>query len=364
MTDTYNLHRTKRSILYYPSISIPANDWLRQALLYWDEVGSIVPQRPDGSSLVPLSPEIVYLQSEGEFRPFRPEHFLDNIESWSEVNRFEEEVHGLVHSPSFQRLLGPREEWRLVSHIHVDKLSDTTFSVFEEAGLARHNQNDDEWYLFERKTALLYMSILAKYIADADMHATVPGTDRREYEKLIYDARSRRDAYPCLDIRFIDTLPIPSQDVSLPDILEFKHRRRQELLHFREELDNFQKELSEADEADEIRHVLVSSGESIERGVNDLSDLLADAAIQTVAGSLKTMLDAKSPALWGSIGILFDRATQAAELPIEWTLPGLGMLGLIQVGYYWIHERNQRRAALRDSPFAYLYSASEEGLTQ
>lgn len=32
----------KATVLYYPTISIPDNFWLRQALLYFDEVASIV----------------------------------------------------------------------------------------------------------------------------------------------------------------------------------------------------------------------------------------------------------------------------------------------------------------------------------
>jgi hypothetical protein len=35
----------KRAILYYPTITLPPGGWLRQAILYWDQVGSIVPMR-------------------------------------------------------------------------------------------------------------------------------------------------------------------------------------------------------------------------------------------------------------------------------------------------------------------------------
>jgi len=36
-----------RSVLYYPTITIPPGSWLRNAVLYWDSVGSIVPRSFD-----------------------------------------------------------------------------------------------------------------------------------------------------------------------------------------------------------------------------------------------------------------------------------------------------------------------------
>jgi hypothetical protein len=32
----------KRTILYYPTINVPINSWLRHSLLYWDQVSSII----------------------------------------------------------------------------------------------------------------------------------------------------------------------------------------------------------------------------------------------------------------------------------------------------------------------------------
>lgn len=32
-----------RKVLYFPYISVPESAWFTRVLLYWDEVGSIVP---------------------------------------------------------------------------------------------------------------------------------------------------------------------------------------------------------------------------------------------------------------------------------------------------------------------------------
>jgi hypothetical protein len=43
-----------------------------------------------------------------------------------------------------------------------------------------------DWMLVEKTTALLYLSLLAKYLSAIDEEATVPGTDRQEYRDLVY----------------------------------------------------------------------------------------------------------------------------------------------------------------------------------
>lgn len=360
--------KPKRTILYYPTISIPTGPWLRQALLYWDEIGSIVPQR-DESALIPYTPDIKYLQAEGEFRPFRPGALTRQPESLRELQAFEEEFRSTVTSASFQQLLAPKHQWQLISHIHYDKVYETIFHFLKQNGLAR--KKNSEWYLFEEKTGLLYMAMLAKYLADIDIQATIPGTDRREYERLIYDAPSRSEGFLCLDARFSNALPIPRDDVPLSDILEFKRKRRTELLNFRELIGRFQCQLSQAKSRRELKEIVVRFKECTEKGINNLGALLQDAKIATTVGSLKTIINVKSPTFWASFlslivpqatKVIAHQTTKVIELPLEWTLRGLGLVGTIEVGYYLINQRNKRRATLRKSPFAYLYHAQAEGL--
>ncbi len=46
-----------QTILYYPKINIHDGSWLRNAILYWDEVSSIVPYE----NYLDFSPELLYL---------------------------------------------------------------------------------------------------------------------------------------------------------------------------------------------------------------------------------------------------------------------------------------------------------------
>ena len=77
----------KRTILYYPTIRIPTTIWLRQALLYWDEIASIVPRDYEDNAFDPYTPEIQYLKSEGQFRPIRPETFVADERGTKEFHK-------------------------------------------------------------------------------------------------------------------------------------------------------------------------------------------------------------------------------------------------------------------------------------
>ena len=61
-----------QTILYYPTIDIQDGAWLRNAILYWDEVSSIVPYE----SFSDLSPELLYLQGLGVYKAVYPQEIL------------------------------------------------------------------------------------------------------------------------------------------------------------------------------------------------------------------------------------------------------------------------------------------------
>ena len=53
-----------RKVLYLPYISVPESAWFTRVLLYWDEVGSIVPSayEVDLSRLTPYMQELVHAE--------------------------------------------------------------------------------------------------------------------------------------------------------------------------------------------------------------------------------------------------------------------------------------------------------------
>lgn len=97
-----------RTILYYPTIDIPTNSWLRHSLLYWDEVSSIVPKSWDERMLLELSPDIHYLIDEGQFRPIKPEDLIMGRDNWDAFEQFQNEFKEIVSSARFQMFIKRR----------------------------------------------------------------------------------------------------------------------------------------------------------------------------------------------------------------------------------------------------------------
>jgi hypothetical protein len=353
---------SKQVILYYPTISIPSGTWLRQSLLYWDELGSIVPQRYDDTELIPYTPDIQYLKDEGEFRPFRTELLFRR--EWKIVQEFENELMNAVLSNEFQSMLPPEDKRKLKAKVHQDKVSQEVFEFLRDAKLAKTQPPDHDWYYFENSAALLYMSILAKYLADEDSQATVSGTNLRAYEHLNFHAQSNDSGFNGLSVRFFNILPVPRETNSFPDILDFKRRRRDQLLHFRQLLGETQSTLSACASRSDANDALAGFSNKLEIGLRDFDAVLRDASIATVAGAFETLIKCSSPGWLATAVVASGKIEDIAKVPISWTLSGALIAGAVGVGRYLIDKRNERRALLRTSPFSYLYSAIRENLVQ
>ena len=86
-----------RTVLFYPTISIPNGPWLRQAVFYFDKVASIVPRELDyngnlGPLYLPTSPEIDFLIGEDIFHAVSPEVLWLKNNEWTEAFIFNDEV--------------------------------------------------------------------------------------------------------------------------------------------------------------------------------------------------------------------------------------------------------------------------------
>jgi hypothetical protein len=359
----------KRTILYYPNISIPNDEWLRQAIFYFDEVASIVPQvvyfsGETGELLVPLTPELEYLRAEEVFRPIPPEKlFLNEFgEDWEDAHRLGDEFRAAVMNARFKKQVGTH-----FVPVHCNKLSATNMDFLEREGLLKYDAADQrkyeaEWFLVEETTALLYMSMLAQALADIDMQATIPGTDRPEYEELIYSAFSPENAISCVETHLRDVLPVPRQDVDFKDILSFKRKRKDELNRYRMRIDDLQKQLSQATERAEVNQALVQFKEAQQTELSDLVAALRSAKVATIWGSVKTLIKAKDPMLWGAGAAVLGLTAGIGTLPISLAIAGAAVSGTVEVGSYLVDQRNNRRATERESSFAVLYHAKAEGI--
>jgi hypothetical protein len=182
----------ERKIIYYPTILVPA-EWQIKTLLYWDKISSIVPVAWDeaiSESIALSSPQVKksynmmkYLESEGEFEPVRPEYVP-----------LEKEFKQIVESADFKEKIN--KNW-LNSKIpdsaipmHRDKISTNVYYFLHENDLARQVKGVEDWYLMEKNTSLIFMALLAKYLAEYlaawNRDYVVTGTDSEEYQTRVF----------------------------------------------------------------------------------------------------------------------------------------------------------------------------------
>ena len=339
------------TILYYPKIAIPDGAWLRQALLYWDRIGSIIPREFDraGHDLQDLHT----LYELNVYRSYNPEDFIAGDPRLR--IEFEQEFIHISKKPSFWRRLPPTEARRFDSPIHIAKITDNLSEYIQSKRLAILRDRYDSWYQFERPAAWLYMSLLAKYIADSAEETTIPGTDFGLFKDFIFQTEKRYFSASCFELTLQDILPVPSQDTPLEKILEFKSKRRDELISFREVIWDIQNELKNSQEVSQIRDIASRYSDLINTRVSDLSKTMQEDNFQLWRGSLETLVKTDSIP---SLSLVFD----PFQIPIEYKLAGLGVMGVISVSNYLLDRRNERRKLLRENSFSYLYHAEHEGI--
>jgi len=359
----------KRTILYYPTINIPADEWLRNALLYWDEVSSIVPDSWDGYAIA-LSPNIHYLKDEGQFRPISPDTlFRANRET---IAQFESEFFEIIESQNFRSLLAQSRfvsyteihRDKIFSRVHRDKITYNISNKLRDLQLIDEYQSNGEWWYFENNTALLYMSLLAKYLADVDSESTVIGTDNGVYEKFNFKTVDRKQGFPVVNFNLNNILPTPKDNVPFEKIIDFKRKRKDNLLHFRKTLYDFQFQIAKSTNKSELKNTALNFQETLSNGVKDLGAVLSDSKIDYGLKSVKSLINIKSPTTLTIFGALLNKSIDLVSIPLPLSLGIISTVGTLELATNYVENRNKKRAKLRESPFSYIYYAQKEGIVE
>ena len=358
---------SKRSILYYPTIDIPSDLWLRQAILYWDEVSSIVPKDHSGKILTELSPEVQYLMDEGQFKPIHPEELVFNNANSSAFFDFEMEFRGLITSEGFKKFLSmnyygrskKKVDVRHWSKIHRNKTSDSVQYELEQLGLFRNSEESD-WHEFETNTALLYMSLLAKHLAGVQKTQTTIGTDYTIYEQLNFKQATHENGIAVVNVNLNHLLPVPQNNVPFEKILDFKSQRKDNLMHFRKVLLDYHQKLRVSTSNDEVQEITTDFKDDLILGINDLKHALKDSRITSTIKSVRSLINLQSPATLLTAGSLI--ANKFGYLPEKAIIPIAIVSGSIELIFNYIEDSIDKAAKIRDSPFSYVYHAQKAGI--
>jgi len=216
-------------VLYFPYIRVPENAWFTQVLLYWDQVGSIIP-----SEFVAHSNKLGnYMKELIQAELVKPVHPGDYIH---EIPNFEEAFLNLIeNNPTIEKRKGNALENGETFRIHIEKFSPLIFDLCD-MGLAKHAGYP--WYEVESLTADLYMTYLASVLGKSINLQMEPITDRVNsltvYSKLPGNISSTANHLSSLRMGVLESiLPVPAEGITVEELANFKKRHFDLLTRFR-----------------------------------------------------------------------------------------------------------------------------------
>ena len=348
-----------QTILYYPTINIQDGAWLRNAILYWDEVSSIVPYE----NYPNFSPELLYLQKLGVYKAVYPqelffsefaEDFCDSIvkrisdydqSGTKTINNGIQNGRVRVHK---NKIYAPA----LHELIHDRKLPPRLLDYFGDKRFI-NDYNTDGWMEIDSKIAQIYMRTLAEYSIKCSDKDIVLGTDKSAHSREIYnDSRNHADLQAqCCKINIENCLPQPSMDVSFEDILEFKNRRKGELNAFRKKIRDLEANIYNANSLEQIRYYEAQFIEEWQQGSQDFYKALKDSKIKFIFTSLISLVGIPfvGQQISSCIGQDFASAIQTG-------------LQLLNIGFGYFDYKEKISPAKADGGFSYLINANRDGI--
>lgn len=217
------------SILYFPYIHLPNNKWLYRSLMYWDQIGTIVPVTYEIRANT-LTDELVRLKLA---KLIHPEEVIYKRRNF--VKSFME----YIDDDDYPIKPGAISKGVPTTRIHMSKMLDIAREL-EERGLSRRTRGP--WFNVEQNTANKFMAYLAGIVGG--VKNMTPATDNPKNlsafitfatDSEMLDVRLEPDRIEVLD----KILPAPSRKPDMKKLVAFKEKHRDELVRFRNHIEAF-----------------------------------------------------------------------------------------------------------------------------
>ena len=340
--------------LYYPTIDISDEAWLKNAYLFWDGIRTIVPQSLEEKAYRNYTTQ--FLEGEGYLQPIlvKPsEPVVRNMVS--KVKKYAKSREGIAclnQKVSCNDDTNPYSDDRAVFYLHSEKLPSLVQEMLED------KVGNDGWARVSGNFANFYMTLLANDIANRKSLTLLTGTPtlanlttkcNEDSLKLRIGGMSASSTCHSMLIRMIiDGIKIDPL-TSLYDLKSFKDHHRDELNNFRNGLD----EITNLNVPDCIDYEgMVQTVDDIyERKVvsayNDLKAALNGARINFLS-------DASSLLYTGITTVVLDSLANLSK-PVQ-LLTGAGIF----VAAKCIKDYTNKRNIKRTSKMSYLLSIDKE----
>lgn len=359
----------ERILLYYPTINFPNSNWLRSSLLYSDKVASIFPF--DSINDKRVKDETKALYDEQLYKPIFVHRELNS--SVLELEKFESNFIKVTQSQEFKKNKEQFKKPNTRIGFTDNELSVNAFDIYFNKfsfNIANYlRENGDIMFKgnvytnpgavevrIERTSAIVYMSMLADYLASLNKDLIIPSTDEMEFERIAYQLTDEKVLTQ--RIQLDNCLPTPSPAVSLKEIIKFKKDRKHELLNFREMLDKFESEINLVNDDHERKRKMIQFQEKIQKEIIEIKRLLGDSKLDFILSGFSSLLDFKQKEVIGtmsSMGIL--GAGIVSSLP----LIGLGAGTLLLTGTLVSSYKKITRQVESNSS-SYIYYAQKAGI--
>ena len=343
-------------LLYYPTFTPPSGQWMRQAVLYWDGFCTIVPRELLGEVRHELRVEgrlreLDFLRQEGLFEPLNP-GFWDSPGGQGASARLTVDLERCLALPEIQAALArtPATEVLRISQL---KMSMDSMRLLRERGVAFPTE-DWNWWDVRRPVALLYMSMLARLVAEhnATRGYLQPCTDEPDAQELAFERGTEAGVRVVLD----GALPMVRADAQWEDVMEFRQQRKPELLRFRARIDALAEKVKGCADALDARREVEKFKEALEADLAALAEVMDESALKGVVGSLSAVFKIGGPAAGSALGMAMATCSVPAAV-VAGVLAG-GTIAVTEV----LIARGERERQIRASPVSYLLSAQRAGL--
>jgi len=342
--------------LYYPTIDIYDETWLKSAYLFWDGIRTIVPQSLEGRAYHNHTSQ--FLEDEGYLQPILVTP-SENIERnlVSKVKKYAQSEEGIaclnsVIPNSSHR--NPYSDDRAAFYLHSEKLP------YEIQEILKDKIGDEGWIRVSEDFANFYMTLLANDIASRKSlalltdYSTLAGLTTKCIEDSVmpqFTAAGMPPSATCQSLlikMIIDGIRIDPK-TSFIDLRSFKK-------HHRDELNNFRNGL------DEITNLNVPNCidyEGMVQTVDDIYERKVMSAYNNLKAALKGarinfLSDASSLLYTGITTVVLDSLTNLSK-PVQ-LLTGAGIF----VAAKCIKDYTNKRNIKRTSKMSYLLSIDKE----
>ena len=217
--------------LYFPYISVPNVDWTIKTLFYWDKLSSIVPMDHIDAP-EQFSPFMLSLVQEDLVEQIFPARYLNQIPDFEKcfikLIRYRLTRYRQLKSQDLS-VCGSRGHSKKTAHqtsiIHAEKLGEIPEFLIE-VGLAK--RLGGAWYEVNSWAANLFMAYLASCLGALGQINAAPVTNKTLFLGMFGNltprykvARSKHHS-KARDVILRSLLPVPSEKVTLDELLKFK----------------------------------------------------------------------------------------------------------------------------------------------